>query len=82
MKRVKRSLADFTAIVLQSTFLNSAVASLSTWTSSCTVVALLVDNTDNNPCMVAMPVDTPADSAELNTDNAELIVISENIRHA
>ena len=59
MKSVKRSLADLTSMVLQSTFLNSAVASLRLWTSSWTVVAELVDNMDNRPLMVAIPVGVP-----------------------
>ena len=74
MNNVKRSLADLTAIVLQSTFLNWAVASLKTCTSSCTVVALLVDNTDSKPWIVAIPVVTPLDKEVLNTVNASLII--------
>ena len=70
MKSVKRSLADLTAMVLQSTFLNSAVASLRLWTSSWTVVAELVDNMDNRPLMVAIPVGVPDNIHCRNSDTA------------
>ena len=59
MKRVNRSLADLTAILLHCSFLNSLAASLRFSTSSTTVVAELVDSMDNRPLMVAMPAEVP-----------------------
>ena len=59
MKRVNRSLADFTAILLHCSFLNSIAASLRFWTSSTTVVAELVDSMDSRPLMVAIPAEVP-----------------------
>ena len=59
MNRVNRSLADLTAILLHCSFLNSVAASFRFFTSSCTVVAELVDSMERRPLMVAMPADVP-----------------------
>ena len=67
---MKRSLADLTAIVLQSTFLNSVVASRRWWTSSWTVVALLVDIMDKRPLIVAIPVGVPDPKQPVNSFSA------------
>ena len=74
MKRVNRSLADLTAILLHRSFLNSLAASLRFSTSSTTVVAELVASMDSRPLMVAMPADVPELMELLNSDTATVML--------
>ena len=77
MKRVNRSLADLTAILLHRSFLNSLAASLRFSTSSTTVVAELEDNMDSRPLIVAIPVAVPELIQLLKTVTASLILSSD-----
>ena len=74
MKRLKRSLADFTAMILHCSFLNSLAASLRFSTSSTTVVAELVDSMESSPLMVAIPVEFPELREARNSVRATLIL--------
>ena len=77
MKRLNRSLADFMAILLHFSFLNSLAATRRFSTSSTTVVAELEDNMDSRPLIVAIPVAVPELIQLLKTVTASLILSSD-----